>query len=181
LVIALAGPTASNKTAIAEHAVANHGGWAWASCGAYVRSVARERGLATDLLSTHDFGQQLVDQMGAGAFLDAVIQHADLPSQVDTLVIDDIYHLEVFDALKERWDDLRFVSIDLPEPLRRRMMMEDRHLSAAQIAQVERTPLALAANRLLARHRSDMLHLSAGTVEQVSELSDKLFALASTA
>ena len=177
-VIALAGPSGSRKSSIAEYSAGRHGGWARASCGAYVRSVAREKGIPDDPLWTHDLGQQLVEELGGRGFLDAVLAHASLKSDdVDTLLIDDIYHLEVFDALKERWDQLRFVAIDLPPEMRRRVM-EDRGVPPEKVDELEHSKLESSAVELLRVHGKDLDHLQgAVTQDEVAARSRELFEL----
>lgn len=178
-VIALAGPSASRKSSIAKYSAGHHGGWAWAGCGSYVKAMARARGIPEDdLVATHELGQHLVDQMGGRRFLDAVIAHAHLDDAgIDTLVVDDIYHREVFDALKERWSDLHFVAIDLPVEMRRRVM-EDRGVPPDKVDDLEDSKLEHAAVELMRVHGNDLVHLQgAVTEDEVPERSQELFEL----
>jgi hypothetical protein len=120
-VIVLSGHTASRKTEMARRVHEDHPEWAWASCGAFVKAEASRRGISTaDRAATDQLGQRLVKELGGAGFLDAVLAHAALPPHPETLLIDDVYHAEVFDAINKRWRHMQFVSVDVPESMRQR-------------------------------------------------------------
>lgn len=120
-VIVLSGHTASRKTEMAQRLHEQHPEWAWASCGAFVKAEASRRGISTsDRAETDQLGQRLVEELGGSGFLDAVLEHAALPPHSETLLIEDVYHAAVFEAINERWGHMRFVSIDIPESMRQR-------------------------------------------------------------
>lgn len=147
-VIALTGRSGSNKSRIAEEIKKNHPDWAYSSCGKFVRQEAEKAGIRGDLLETHNFGLSLVEQLGPEGFLNAVLDTADIPNHAETLIIDDIYHPSVFEALKGHWNHLQFVFVDLPESVRRAVLHDDRGLSKEEVDQIEAHPLDRGADEL---------------------------------
>ncbi len=120
-VIVLSGHTASRKTEIAKRLQEQHPDWAWASCGSFVKAEASRRGVDADSrVETDQLGQCLVEELGGAGFLDAVLKHAALPRHPETLLIEDVYHAAVFEAINDRWRHMQFVSIDIPASMRQR-------------------------------------------------------------
>lgn len=146
-VLVLSGHSRSGKSTIAQALIAQQPEWARASCGEYVRARARELGVSLALPDTHALGQRLVEQMGGRSFLEAVIDHAEIPAGAKSLIIDDVYHVAVFEALRERWQGLRFTTVDLPESVRRELLHQQ-GLDDRQVAQLEDSPLDHAVEQL---------------------------------
>jgi hypothetical protein len=147
VVLVLSGHSRSGKSTIAQALTAQQPGWARASCGEYVRARARELGVPPALPDTHALGQQLVEQMGGKGFLQAVLNHAQIPSGAGSLIIDDVYHVAVFEALRDRWQGLRFTTVDLPESVRRSLLHEQ-GLDDRQVEELEESPLDHAVEQL---------------------------------
>lgn len=147
LVLVLSGHSRSGKSTIAEALIAQQPEWARASCGGYVRARASELGVALTLPDTHALGQRLVEQMGGKGFLEAVLDHAQIPSGAQSLIIDDVYHVAVYEALRERWQSLRFTTVVLPESIRRNLLHEQ-GLDDEKIDQLEESPLDQAVEQL---------------------------------
>jgi hypothetical protein len=118
-VVILSGHSRSGKSKIANALSLAHPDWAFVSCGAYVRAEAARRGLEPQLDVTDRLGLSLVKTLGGAGFFAAVLEHANTPSDAETLIIDDVYHLPVFEAIEQRWDHLAFVKVNLPESLKR--------------------------------------------------------------
>jgi hypothetical protein len=120
-VIVLSGHTDSRKTEIAKRLHEQNPEWAWASCGAFVKAEASREGISTaDRAKTDQLGQRLVEELGGPGFLDAVLKHAALPPHPETLLIEDVYHEAVFEAINDRWDHMQFMSIAIPESMHQR-------------------------------------------------------------
>lgn len=154
-VLVLSGHSRSGKSTIAEQLIAQQPEWARASCGEYVRACARKLGVPSTLPETHALGQRLVEQMGGKAFLEAVLHYAQIPSGAQSLIIDDVYHVAVFEALRERWQGLRFTTVDLPESLRRRLLHEQ-GLDDEQVEQIEESPLDQAVAQLERQYKPEV-------------------------
>lgn len=150
-VIAVSGHSASNKSRIAAELKRTRPDWAYSSCGRFVREEAEKAGRVGDLLETHNFGIELVEKLGPKAFLDAVLKSAEGPDNATTLIIDDIYHPSVYQALQEHWDHLSFVFVDLPESARRAVARE-RGLDPDEVDKIERHPLDQLANELKSQY-----------------------------
>jgi adenylate kinase family enzyme len=135
-VLVLSGRSGSGKSRFAKQLVAMHGDWALASCGDFVKDQAAKRQVDGDQRVTDRLGQTLVEELGAEGFLEAVLEHAEVPAGTRTLVIEDVYHVTVFDAIKRYWGHLRFISAELPESMRARVL-HDRGLDSDAIEQVE--------------------------------------------
>lgn len=146
-VLVLSGHSRSGKSTIAQALITQQPDWARASCGEYVRARARELGVPLALPDTHALGQRLVEQMGGKAFLESVLDHARIPSSAQNLIIDDVYHLAVFEALRERWPGLRFTTVELPESIRRNLLHQQ-GLDDEQVEQLEESPLDRAVEQL---------------------------------
>jgi len=146
-VLVLSGHSRSGKSTIAERLIARQPGWTRASCGEYVRAQARELGIEPTLPNTHALGQRLVEQMGGEGFLQAVLDHARIPSEAHSLIVDDVYHVAVFEALRGRWPSVRFTSVDLPESIRRSLLREQ-GLDDEQVERIEDSPLDHAVEQL---------------------------------
>ncbi len=131
LVIVLSGHARTGKTTIAKQLVASHPGWARASCGEFVRARARGLGINDPSAETDELGQRLVEELGGHAFLEAVLAHANVTASTSTLVVDDVYHLAVFEALEDRWAHLKFASVTLPPTTRRGLVGDAPHATAA--------------------------------------------------
>lgn len=151
LVLVLSGRSRSGKSTIAKQLIATHPDWTRASCGEYVCAQAKEQGVDLRLPDTHALGQALVDEMGGERFLAAVLEHADIPNDATTLVVDDVYHLEVYEALRARWQHLMFASVQLPETSRR-SLLHDEGLDDAQVNSIEDSPLDRAVVALETRY-----------------------------
>lgn len=145
-VVVLSGRSRSGKSLIAAQ-LAEQPGWARASCGEYVIARAKELGIPPQLPNTHELGQQLVEKMGGKDFLEAVLDFAQIPADAESVVIDDVYHVAVFEALRERWQGLTFTTVDLPESVRRSLLHEQ-GLDDEQVDQLEGSPLDQAVERL---------------------------------
>lgn len=146
-VLVLSGHSRSGKSTIAQALIAQQPEWARASCGEYVRARARELDVPLALPHTHALGQRLVEQMGGKGFLEAVLDHAQIPPGAQNLIIDDVYHLAVFEALRERWPGLRFTTVELPESIRRDLLHQQ-GLDDQQVEQLEESPLDHAVEQL---------------------------------
>jgi len=72
-----------------------------------------------------------MEELGGHAFLEAVLAHANVTASTSTLVIDDVYHLAVFEALEDRWTHLKFASVTLPPTARRGLVGDAPHATAA--------------------------------------------------
>jgi hypothetical protein len=123
-VLVLSGPPGSGKSQFAQQLVARHKDWALASCGELVKSQAASRQVKGDKRATDQFGQTLVEELGAEGFLAAVLEHAEVPADTRTLVIEDVYHVPVFDAIKRRWNHLHFVNAELPPAMGPQILRE---------------------------------------------------------
>jgi hypothetical protein len=163
-VLVLSGHSSSGKTGIAEHLAREHPDWAWASCGAFVKGEAKKRGLPPTLPATNALGQQLVDELGGEKFLTEVLEHSKVPPSATTLIVDDVYHVAVFDAIKRRWGHLRFVTVSLPESMRRQLWREQGR-SDEEVAALEQNPLDQAATELVA-HRQPEVKIDGARNEQ---------------
>ncbi len=166
-VLVLSGHSSSGKTSIAEHLAKEHPDWAWASCGAFVKSEAERRGLTSGRVATNELGQQLVDELGGEKFLDAVLAHTNIPPGAATLIVDDVYHVEVFDAIKRRWGHLKFVTVDLTDSMRRQLWREEGRTDD-EVAALEASPLDEAVSRLAARHRPQATLDGARTDQEIA-------------
>jgi hypothetical protein len=125
-VLVLAGPRRTGKTALAQEIVAAHPDWGRASCGEYVKACARAEGVEGGRSATDVFGQELVERLGGHAFLDGVLEYAQIPPESNVLVIDDVYHLEVYEAIEARWSHLKFASLTLPPSIQRSLAEQER-------------------------------------------------------
>lgn len=147
-VLVLSGHSRSGKSTIAKALIAQQPEeWARASCGEYVRARARELGVAPTLPNTHALGQQLVEEMSGKGFLEAVLDYAQIPSGAQSLIVDDVYHVAVFEALRGRWQGLRFTTVNLPASTRRHLLHEQ-GLDDEQVEQIEESPLDQAVEQL---------------------------------
>jgi cytidylate kinase len=146
-VLVLSGPSGSGKSAFARQLVERNQGWALASCGAFVKDQARQNRVAGGPRETNEFGQSLLEKLGADRFLDAVLAAAEIPDGIETLVIEDVYHLAVFDAIRSRWDHLRFVSAEVPRRMRA-AILEERGADPDDIEEVEHGELDHAVEKL---------------------------------
>lgn len=168
-VVVITGHTTSGKTPIAERLTQEHPDWGWASCGRYVKDQARRRGLGQAHATTNTLGQRLVEELGGDRFLDEVIEHARLTNPPEVLVIDDVYHEQVYDAVTRRFPHLKFVAINLPPSVRE-------HLTAG--AERDADPLNIAFAELTRRHQPHVSLDGAADTQQVlartRELEQKL-------
>jgi len=164
-VIVITVHTTSGKTEIAERLIEDHPNWGWASCGRYVKTQARVRGLGNDHATTNTVGQRLVDKLGGDRFLSEVLDNSNLPPHPPVLVIDDVYHEQVYDAIKRRFPHLNFVSVNLPPSMRE-------HLTAKQDQTAH--PLDEAFGELTTRHQPDLSVLGAADEQQVLERTQEL-------
>jgi hypothetical protein len=165
-VIVLSGHTASRKTEIAARLHHQHPDWAWASCGSYVNAEARRLGVSTNSrIETDQLGQRLVEELGGAGFLDAVLKYAELPPNSETLLIEDVYHAAVFEAISERWGHMRFVSIDIPKSMREREGSSD---------DIRESALDLELRTLLDEHQPERIILAAEDESQVAERTKEL-------
>jgi predicted metal-binding protein len=153
-VFEISGHSGVGKSQIAHAVLADHPDWAFASCGELVKREAKRQGIPMDLLHTHALGQRLVESWGGSRFLDEVLAHARVPVDAETLVVDDVYHLAVAEALQGRWGHLRFAFVDLPDAMRERVIAS-RGVPGDQVKDVERSPLDRAAEELLRAIRCD--------------------------
>lgn len=175
LVLVLIGHPRTGKTTIAKQLVDAHDGWARASCGEYVRARARELGIEDRHEETDALGQRLVEELGGRAFLEAVLAHANVPVDTATLVIDDVYHVAVSEALEERWTHLKFASVTLP-PTARRSLAGDESRAASQARTV--SPLDQAVEALERRRPPDRTIPGAAGPEDTGPALEQLGALA---
>jgi hypothetical protein len=150
-VLALGGSTAVGKTLIADEIKRAHPDWAYASCGKFVIHEAEKEG-KEGLVATHQFGVELVESLGAENFLERVLEHADVPPGADTLVVDDIYHDEVLQELKKRWDHLMFAGFQVPENVHV-AILHDRGLDEGGVEEIEKSPLEKQGEALIAKYR----------------------------
>jgi hypothetical protein len=166
-VIVLSGYTASRKTEMAQRLHEQHPEWAWASCGAFVKAEASRRGINTaDRAETDQLGQRLVEELGGPGFLDAVLKHAALPRHPETLLIEDVYHAEVFEAIKKRWGHMRFLSVDIPESMRQR--------DARSSGEIRESTLDRELRTLLNEHQPERTIPAAEDESQVAERTAEL-------
>jgi hypothetical protein len=173
-VLALGGPTAVGKSLIADELKKAHPNWAYASCGKFVVSQAKKQGKGKDLLATHEFGAELVETLGAERFLEQVLEHADGPPDADTLIVDDIYHDEVLQALENRWDHLYFAGFKVREPVHV-AMLHGRGLDDSGVQAIEKSPLEQQGEALIAKYKPD-LYDGAATEAEARERSKELSA-----
>lgn len=96
-VITVSGRIASGKSTLAN-ALVSATGWAAASFGAYVRSVATQRGLCTDRATLQAVGSELV-QVGEESFVTDVFRSAGWQPG-HPAVIEGIRHLSVLGAIR---------------------------------------------------------------------------------
>jgi hypothetical protein len=165
-VIVLSGHTASRKTEIAARLHQQHPDWAWASCGSFVKAEASRLGVTTtSRVETDQLGQRLVEELGGAGFLDAVLKHAELPPHPETLLIEDVYHAAVFEAINERWGHMRFVSIDIPESMRER---------EGSSGNIRESALDRELRTLLDEHQPERTILAAEDESQVDERTKEL-------
>lgn len=166
-VIVLSGHTDSRKSEMAERLHEQHPDWAWASCGSFVKAEASRLGMSTgNRMKTDQLGQRLVEELGGPGFLDAVLDHAALPPNPETLLIEDVYHEAVFEAINHRWDHMRFMSIDIPESMRQR--------SAEPSAGSQESALDSELRTLLDEHKPDVTIPAAEDESQVAERTKEL-------
>lgn len=172
-VFAISGFSGARKSQIARSLMDAHPEWAFASCGDFVIEEAHRRGIPADLPHTHELGQRLVLEWGASKFLDEVLAHAKVPADAQTLVVDDVYHVPVYEALKKRWDHLDFVFVDLPKSVRSRVLTS-RGLSAEEVEEVEKHPLDRAADELRNTYKPLRVIDGAEDEADVSKRSEEL-------
>jgi hypothetical protein len=166
-VLVLSGHASSGKTGIARHLAAEHPDWAWASCGAFVKAEAKSRGLDANLATTNELGQKLVGELGGEGFLSAVLATSEVPPNATTLIVDDVYHVEVFDEIKRRWGHLKFVTVNLSDSMRRELWQEQGR-SDEEVAALEENPLDKAVSTLAARHRPEAELAGARTEQEIA-------------
>jgi hypothetical protein len=167
-VIVLSGHSASGKTRIAERLHADNPSWAWASCGAVVKAEAARRGGEMSPKETNELGQKLVEELGGERFLSEVLANATIPSGASTLIIDDVYHAEVFDAIKKRWQHLQFVTVGWPDSMRRQSSgIQDRQLG--EVYPVGSNPLDAAVDELAAQHKPEIALERARTDDEIAD------------
>lgn len=149
-VIVLSGHSRSGKSKIAGALSAAHPEWVLISCGAFVREVARRDGVPLELDATDRLGQALVERLDGDEFLDAVLLHAGVSADAQTLIVDDVYHVSVFEAIQRRWGHLRFVKVDLPPSVRHALESTP---TTAGTASIEESELDRAADELVRHHQ----------------------------
>ena len=114
-VVALVGHSQSGKTEIAERLAASYPSQvAYASCGAFVRAIARERGDLTNKYQLDAFGDELVEELGPRRFIEEVLEHTHGDVNAPLLLLDDVYHQSVLEALSEHLPDTERVGVTRP-------------------------------------------------------------------
>lgn len=175
-VLVLSGHSRSGKSTIAKALIAQQPEWARASCGEFVRARARELGVPLALPDTHALGQHLVERMGGKGFLQAVLDHAEIPSDARNLIIDDVYHVAVFEALRDRWQGLRFTTVDLPESVRRGLLYAQ-GLDDRQVEELEESPLDHALEQLERQYTPEIRLTGAATAADADAAIGEIGAL----
>jgi hypothetical protein len=111
VLVGLIGYSRSGKTEIADWVAGHHPDWAWASCGRFVLAEAKQQGFAEGEREVTDkLGNDLVSRLGAKAFAEQVLAGAKIPAGSSLLMVDDIYHEGVWEALAE---DRRVIAVQI--------------------------------------------------------------------
>ncbi|MBN8564808.1 MAG: dephospho-CoA kinase [Leptolyngbya sp. UWPOB_LEPTO1] len=97
-VLALSGSIASGKSTLSRE-LAQSFQWSYVSFGDYVRSVARNQGLAESRESLQLIGTELL-QRDTGKFCRAVLAQAQWQAG-QPIIVDGIRHVEVLDCLRQ--------------------------------------------------------------------------------
>jgi len=118
VVVMLVGHSRSGKTRIAAAVAEQHPDWAWASCGEFVLAEAKQQGLSVENREeTDQFGDELVAKLGAKAFIDRVLRNTKGAEAPLMILIDDIYHEPVQQALEQRSGTILSVEVENPKSL----------------------------------------------------------------
>lgn len=113
-IVGLAGVPGSGKSAVARSlSEALH--WQSASFGAYVRSMAEQRGLSGDRRALQDLGEALIQEFGWRAFCRNALNYVQWTTG-ESGVIDGIRHREAWETLQDqlRPDRATLVFVDVP-------------------------------------------------------------------
>jgi hypothetical protein len=125
------------------------------SFGEYIRSVASERGVASDLLSLHDLGHNLKREMGSYQLFAEVLRFNGLETLENRfLIVDDVYHPDVFDTVGRLFVIRRHLHIEYSaEGLRAHY--REKGLDEHQIDRLVAHPIEQAMRKLVAKHPPD--------------------------
>jgi hypothetical protein len=97
-----------------------------------------------------------------------VLEHSRVLPSATTLIVDDVYHVAVFDAIKRRWGHLKFVTVSLPEAMRRELW-RDQGRTDEEVAALEQNPLDQAATELVARRPPEVTIDGARNEQEILE------------
>lgn len=113
-IVGLAGVPGSGKSAVAK-SLSGALGWQSASFGAYVRSIAEQRGLSRDRKVLQDLGEALIQELGWKDFCRDTLNYVHWTTG-ESGVIDGVRHKEAWDTLQDqlRPDRASLVFIDVP-------------------------------------------------------------------
>ncbi|HEY4778294.1 MAG TPA: hypothetical protein VIH47_01725 [Solirubrobacterales bacterium] len=118
VLVMLVGHSRSGKTRIAASVAEHHPDWAWASCGEFVLAEAKRKGLSAENREETDrFGDKLVAELGAKAFTDRVLENTKGAEAPLMILIDDVYHEPVQQALEQRSGKTLSVEVENPKSL----------------------------------------------------------------
>lgn len=167
--VGFSGGIGSGKSALSSE-LARALGCPRASFGDYVRSVARQRGLASTRETYQSLGQELVDADASG-FCEAVLTSVGWKPG-SPVIMDGIRHIRVLDILAEivRPSELTLVFVDTPRESREnRLKVRDgqtqsldtleRHATEVEIARLrERAHLVLNGEQSVDQLRLEVLN-----------------------
>ena len=137
LVLVFSGKIGSGKSTLADR-VATALGWKRASCGDFIRAVARSQGLEDQREVLQELGAELVAR-SPGEFCRALLAHFNWHGG-EPLVLDGVRHAEVLEALRRVVAPLqvRLVYVETDEAVRReRLRLEEEDTPATQFPKLE--------------------------------------------
>ena len=98
--ILVAGGTCSGKSTLA-HRIAVHTSYSAISFGGILRNYALKTNLPLTVESLQNLGQELISKLGYDRFLQWIISHSSSVSWDESLVLDGVRHIAMYESLKK--------------------------------------------------------------------------------